>query len=183
MDKKYMGLIGLCLSILCLSVYIGFGRVTQPTSTENDILGHVEYHSSVCASVFPKDGGEIFLGCKENTLTNTGKNYIKTSMGLGTVNNVTQLVLGNTTAPAAASTVLASNYTGCGLAPANGAYNTNGDGNWSIAYTWTSLCDANVVNTTALYKTSAEIFAGTSFSATTLYTDDQLKVNYTVWVS
>jgi len=128
---------------------------------------------------------DVLIECKENTVMTNGLNYVKTSLGVGTVNNIKDLALGNTTAPVVGDTALPGIYTTNGLGKAVGTYNTNGDGNWSIAYTWTSLGDGIIVNTTGLYKTAdaAGLFAGTSYKATTLQTDDQLKVNYTLSVS
>ena len=128
---------------------------------------------------------DVLIECKENTVMTNGLNYVKTSLGVGTVNNIKDLALGNTTVPVVGDTALPGIWTTHGLAKAVGTYNSNGDGNWSIAYTWTATAGPATVNTTGLYKTAdaAGLFAGTSFTTTTLQVDDQLKCNYTLWVS
>ena len=181
MDKKYI--VG-TFSVLVLAMFVvGMNIGSVGTSEASDSL---EYGSLVCPSVMRAGSDEwIDYDCVENTVTTNGKNYVKTSMGEGTVNKIDVLALGNTTAPAAGETAIPGLWASCGLTKATAAYNTNGDGNWSQAYTWTSSCDGAVVNTTALYKdaTVEGMFAGTTFTATTLQDQDQLKVNYTLWVS
>ena len=181
MDKKIM--IGM-FSVLVLAMFVvGFNIGNVGDNLVGDGLN---YHSSVCPSLKRAGSDEwVSFDCEENTVTNNGLNYVKDCIGNGGTNDINTLALGKTTAPAVGETALAGLWATCGLTKAVATYNSNGDGNWSQAYTWTSSCDDSVVNTTALYKaaTVEGMFAGTTFTATTLQTDDSLKVNYTVWVS
>jgi len=177
--NKNMTAMALIITMLAaVTVIGGMHLLPQVGVPDADTADTIQYHANVCAYL-----NDNLIECKHNTLTTTGKNYIKTSLGMGTVNNISTLVLGNTTAPAVGDTVLAGNYSVGGLDPAQGAYNSNGNGNWSIAHTWTATGNGYAVNTTGLYKTSGDMFAGTSFTVTTLNVDDQLKINYTIWVS
>ena len=172
MEKKYI--VG-SFSVLVLAMFVVGLNIG---SVGNNLVGDgLNYGSNVC--VYKNDE---LVGCQENVVTTAGLNIVEAALGEGTVNEIDELALGNTTAPAVGETALAGLWATCGLSKAVGAYNTNGDGNWSQAYTWTSTCDNVVVNTTALYGT-VNMFAGTTFTATTLQTDDSLKVNYTLWVS
>jgi len=185
MDKKITGL----MATLLLAVFaIGLsgnnseGIVTpMEIVPETTVLEPINYGSNVCVSV-----NDEFVGCQHNVITTNGLNYVKDCIGNGGTNDINTLALGNTTAPVVGETALAGLWASCGLTKAEATYNTNGDGNWSQAYTWTSTCDNVVVNTTALYKlnTVEGMFAGGALSApTTLQTNDKLQINYTTWVS
>jgi hypothetical protein len=146
----------------------------------------LKWKTNVCAEVIRANGEVESLGCKHNVLTDTGKLYAEQAL-TGTATNISNLALGNTTAPVAGDTQLAGIIVGCGLLNASSDYQNNiaAGGNWSIYHTWTSTCDAITVNTTGLYKVGANMlmFAGTTFTSTTLQTNDQIKVNYTISIA
>jgi len=176
MEKKYMIATFSVLVLAMFVVGLNIGNVG-----DSEVGDSLDYGSNVCA--FAKLSGEwVDLGCQENTVVENGLDAVKLALGTGSVEKVSKLALGNETAPALADTALAGLWSTNGLTMAEAAYNTNGVGNWSQAYTWTATGDNLVVNTTALYLTDGTtLFAGTSFTTTTLQTDDQLKVNYTTW--
>ena len=171
MDKKIIfGLLG----VLLVSVVL-----TIPLLRNNfGINDGVHYKATVC--VYKNDE---LISCQYNLLTNGGKDMIRDALQ-GTSTNINQISLGNGAAPTASSTSLPSEYTDCGLAKATAStQNLANNGNWSVYYTFTSTCDSKVVNTTGLYKNGGNLFAGTSFTSTTLQTDDQIKINWTISVS
>jgi len=145
--------------------------------------------SSVCARILRASGIVEDLGCNENTWTNSGKNWTRDCIGQGVCGATAfkYLALGNTSAPSATSTTLAGEIADCGLARASGTYvtETASVGNWTIYYTWTSTCNNEVVNTTAVFNATSGgiMLAGTTITSATLQSSDQLQVNYTKWVS
>jgi hypothetical protein len=146
------------------------------TATEKPVI-----KSRVCIS----KNNEL-IECKSNVITNNGKDLLKTALGQGAYIVVNHLALGNTSAPAATSTSHPGLISDCGLASADGTYYSEGTGNWTIGKTWTCTCAGGiVVNTTGLYNdtNTGTYFAGTSFTSTTLQQNDQISVNYTIWIS
>lgn len=187
-EKSGFGIFGYAYAIFILAI-IGVGSTIlyglgQPTN--NEFGQPLEYHTNVCVY----KNGEL-IDCNHNTITNVGKDFIKTSLTntTGVTNNtINILALGNSSPTVAATTTLNSQYNTCGLANGTGTYNSNSasNGNWSMTRTWTSSCDGSLVNTTGLYRAPGvpgELFAGASFTSTTLQNNDQLTINYTIWVS
>jgi hypothetical protein len=178
-EKVLLGFGVLVLVMTGLFVAPAFLNPAITTQEDNSI---VKYTGRACIY----KNGEL-IECKHNTVTNQGKDYIKLALGTGVNESIFTLALGNSTVPAAASTALGSEWVSCGLDKKNGTYLSNGasNGNWSTYYTWTSTCDNAVINTTGLYKvnTASGLFAGLSFTSTTLQTNDQVMVNYTVSIT
>jgi len=179
-------------AILLASVLIAsLAAMAMMTSINTGISIREPMHSgsSVCAQITRADGTTEDLGCRENVWTNTGKNWTRDCIGqfICGATAFKYLALGNTTAPAAASTTLAGEIADCGLARASGTYITEGAsvGNWTIYYTWTSTCNNEVVNTTAVFNATSAgtMLAGTTITSATLQSSDQLQVNYTKWVA
>jgi len=174
MEKKY--LVGM-FSVLVLAMFVvgmNIGNVKDSTAGDN-----LKYGSDVC--IYKNDE---LIECKHNTVTTAGLNMVASALAYGEAMVITNLTLGNGTTPIAAHTALDSLWITGGLEGATGTVNSNGNGNWSVAHTWTSTGDTQLVNITGLYNATNNIlFAGTSFTATTLQTDDQLKVNYTLYVT
>ncbi len=149
------------------------------------------YNSLVQVYKTPANTGKpelVWYG--HNLITNIGKEMIQNSVGLVTgtlATNATFQVLGNNSAPVVGDTTLNGLISNCGLAGKGGAYteNTVSSGNWTISSTWTSTCNNEVVNSTGLYNMSSagQLFAGTTFTSTTLQVNDQITTNYTVWIS
>ena len=176
MEKKY--LVGTFAVLVMAVIVFGIGGIINTLPVPEGVGQGIKYNSNVCVYK-----NEELIGCQHNVITNGGLDMVKTSLGEGTSNVITDLALGNEQAPAAGDSALPGLYEDSGLTKASGAYNSNGVGNWSVAHTWTSTGDNKVVNTTGLYKDGGNLFAGTSFASTTLQTDDQIKVNYTIWVT
>lgn len=161
------------MALLCF----GFLAIPQPAESADEV---VKYNSNVCIS---KNGA--LIECKHNVITNSGKDMIKNAIALGGSDKASNLSLGQGTAPVAASTTLNLELTASGLQQKAATYGSNGgNGNWSYWTTWTSTADAQVVNSTGLYNATTPIlFAGTTFTSTTLQTNDQITVNYTISIS
>ena len=173
MEKKYM--VGM-FSVLVLAMFVVGLNIGN--TRDNGVGDGINYGSNVC--VYKNDE---LIGCQHNTVTTQGLNMVKSALGQGTIQLIANLTVGNTTAPAAGDTALPGAYVNHGLEGTTGTYNSNGNGNWSIAHTWTCSAGPTVVNTTGLCNATNGLFAGTSFTATTLQTDDQIKVNYTIFVT
>jgi len=146
--------------------------------------------SSVCARILRASGIVEDLGCNENTWTNTGKNWTRDCIGQFACGATAfkYLAVGNGSAPSATSTTLAGEIADCGFNRTTaGTYVTEGAsvGNWTIYQTWTSTCNNEVVNTTAVFNATSAgtMLAGTTITSATLQSSDQLQVNYTKWVA
>lgn len=122
-----------------------------------------------------------------NILTDAGKNWLRDLIGnwAGGTTAMKYIAVGNGTAPASGSTTLNAEITDCGLARASATYTSIGTGNWSQGYLWTSSCNNEVVNTTALFNASSTgtMFMGDSFTSVTLQNTHQLNITITQWVS
>jgi hypothetical protein len=177
MDKNF--LIGAILVVL-ISVAISF-PVAQ-TSKDNSQL---TFHSAVCVY---KNGQSIGY-CTHNMMMNAGLNWTRDLIGnASAAGPMAVIALGNgSTAETNTLTSLPSNITECGLQNATGAYAIVGTGNWSISKTFTSSCNNEIVNTTALFNSSSSpnaMFAGKNFSSSvTLQSGDQLSVTWYIWVT
>jgi hypothetical protein len=176
------------ITVLLLSLgVIAALPLEQKAMTENNIVTDGTAIKNENAITYGTDmkvwvNGE-FWDQNSNVITDIGKDHIKQLVGLGISSDaVNRIVLGNGTAPASGDTSHSNEITNCGLAGAAGTYYSEGTGNWTIGYTWTSTCTI-VVNTTGLYNASGgTYFAGTTFTAASLTNGDQITVNYTKWV-
>ena len=182
MDKKYM--IGM-FSVLVFAMFVvGINIGSVGNSEVGDGLN---YGSLVEVSERKAGSDEwVVIAEKENTVVEDGFDMVMTSLGVGTENNVDWLALGNGLGPSGSDSALAGIYADSGLAIGVGAYNVNpaSHGNWSISKTFTCTAADKTVNSTALYEEDGTtLFAGTTFTPTTLQDGDSLKVNYTLWVS
>ena len=173
-----VGLLGILIGLM---VVLSLGsQVGGPVSSEATI----NYNSNVCVY----KNGEL-IDCSHNLLTNAGKELIETILGdTGSGGPVQYIALCNSTAgctaPDASDTTLDNEFTGCGLSRAQGTYGDLGTGNWSIWYTFTSTCDNVETNMTGLFNqdSGGTLFAENQFTGVTLQTNDQLTINWTIWV-
>lgn len=180
-----LGIISLLAIITVLSVALVQTNISSPSAAESDAT--INYHSNVCIY----KNGELVGPCSHNVLYTNGGNgseYIEQSLGVGgTVTPALNISLCNATAgcgtPVAAGTEVFNRYTSCGLQATNGAYASLGVGNWSVANTFTATCDGLLTNTTRLMAGPTTLFAGNSFTLVTLQTNDQLTINWTIWVT
>jgi len=183
--KLIFGITGILL-ISAVLFFVFASSVSVPKvidSTESDAT--ITYHSNVCVY----KNGELTGPCSHNVLYNNGKEMIEARLGNGGSGSILNISLCNATdspgcgAPVAAMTEAFNNFTNCGLNAQNGAYGDLGTGNWSVAKTFTSTCDNVVTNATRIMNATGSPFAGNSFTSVTLQTNDQLTINWTIWVS
>jgi len=189
MDKSLLGILGLVLFIVSVSAIFS----TQVNVINPSGKG-LKYGSNVCVH----KNGEL-VQCGPNTLTNAGMNFIEDQLISSTVSNISFIALCNTSNVSTdgggdgckqvttASTVLNGEYQTCGLERAQGTYASEGTGNFSYAYTFTSGCNNLVTNGTGLFNDtngiSGILFAANNFTSVTLQTNDQLTVTWYVWVT
>jgi len=186
MNKNYI-IAAILIAFLSVTIY------SFPVKTSED-NSKIAFHSAVC--IYKND--ELIGPCTHNTMMNAGLNWTRELIGnAATSGAIKNIVLGNTTtAESATATTLAGQINDCGLEPSTGTYTviTTSTGNFSTSKVWTSSCDSEIVNTTALYNISAPgasctatnctMFAGKNFAApVTLQIGDQLNVTWYVWVS
>ena len=162
----------------------------SPTAQDKvyQLLEAPRYHAMVHVTVDRPGVGTIYTYQGHNVLTNNGKNFIEQELGdsaSATTEVANALALGNGSTPTATSTSLDSEITDCGLAKATGTYADDGTGQWNITKTYTSTCDNEVVNTTALYTSSTStMFAGDAFSSSvTLQSGDQITVTWNIQIT
>lgn len=189
MDKKIVfGFTGVLLSAILLFTVASsiMNNNSLPSSTVSD---GIQYHSNVCTYVTRADGTVEPNGCSHNTLYNNGKEMIEGYLGAGQSGAILNISLCNATGtpgcatPVAAMTEAFNNFTNCGLNAQNGVYGSLGTGNWSVAKTFTATCDNVLTNSTRLMNSTGSPFAGNTFTLVTLQTNDQLTINWTIWVS
>ncbi len=189
MENKYniLGILGL----LFISVFMfNLISVTDIISQSPETLtgDNIEYHSSVCTSVLRVDGTHEDNGCSKNLLTDAGKNLIKDMLSSGSGAGVDYIGLCNSTAgctsPEAGDTALDNEYTSSGLTRVQATYGSLGTGNWSEVTTFTATVDDLSTNMTGLFNASSggTLFAENAFTLVTLQTNDQLTINWTIWV-
>lgn len=187
----YGGLTFGIVLVLGLMVFVNSLGVVIPGS-ENKAQS-IEYHSMVCKQITRANGAIENSECSHNQLFNLGANATRDILGAGSsYGAMSNISLCNSTAGAsvgcAAPTAAASEAfnvaIGCGLDPAAGSYSTNPTvGNWTISKTFTSSCNAQTLNVTRIGNATA-YFAGNSFSTpVTLQANDQITVNWTIWVA
>lgn len=176
---------------LALFLIFGFAFMTighpiaQPIGP-NEVSSPINYQAYVCVS---KNGKVI--GCDHNTLFNVGAEDIEQILGVGVnYSAFNYIYLCNATAgcgtPSAGETEDYNQYSAGGLTGGAGTYSSNGNGNWTISKTFTATADSLETNVTKLGNstgTAGTYLAGNSFTLTTLQTNDQLTINWTIWVS
>jgi len=177
--KGKLWIIPVVFGLLLFAAILAYNK---PVVNVAQVTEAPKYHAMVCVW----KNGEL-VGCKHNVLFTSGKNLIKTILGdTGSGGPVKVIALCNASAGCAEPTVSGSEtyneFSSCGLAPAEGTYTSNGDGNWSIQKTFTATCDDLVTNVTRIGN-GTTYFAGASFTSVTLQTNDQLTVTWTIWVS
>jgi len=188
MNKPLLGTLALGLVLVILSVSSMLStHVTNPSEEG------LKYGSSVCV-----EKNDELVSCGENTLTDAGKNLIQDYLIGAARTNISYIAICNNTntsadgggdscaQPAVGNTVLAGEYFACGLTRASGTLTDQGTGNFSYAYTFTSLCDDVVSNVTGLFNSTSGLgtyFAGNNYTNVTLQTDDELTVTWYVWVT
>lgn len=138
----------------------------------------INYNGRVC--IFLNDK---LIECKNNLLTNVGKNLIRASLqGLNV--NISKIALATNTVPMSpGDTSLQGEITDCNLSAAIGnIVNSSIAGVWNISYQWTCTCDNKIVNATGLYNATGAntLFAETTFANTILNTNDKINVTWII---
>lgn len=185
-NKKYLYIIPAIafFTILIISMFVfGVNPNTQIlTTSQNSVDDNLQYHSNVCVY----KNGEL-LECSHNLLYNNGKNMIRNLIGSSS-GAIINMSLCNASAgcgsPAVDNSETYNLLAGCNFTSTQGTYSTlAGNGNWSIYKTYVSTCDSVVLNTTRLFNASGSLFAGNSFTTTTLNNGDTFTENWTAYVS
>lgn len=156
------------------------------------------YHSNVCIGYnkflgYNQDGSLRYasneeIDCSHNVLFKNGQNMTRNLLGIGG-NSILNISLANASAdvdtPSANATEAYTPYAGCGLLSTAGTYGTNpvSPGNWSVFATFTSTCNNVVTNVTRLLNASGSNFAGNAFNFVNLSNNDQLTVNWTIFIT
>jgi len=142
----------------------------------------LKYHANVCIY-----HNNQLVACRENLLTNAGKDAIKDRLGSpGNLNVFDYIAVANNTQPQSTTdTALQGEWTTCGLARTQGTFASEGIGNWSITAVFSSTCDNVIVNATGLYNASSGgvLFAETTFPTRTLYNGDSIQIKWYIWVT
>jgi len=189
LNKNYI-IEAILVAVAVVAIY-SIVQVNVPLTSA--AVSGVDIGSSVCIYLNNQPIGP----CTHNAMMTGGLNWVKTLIGnwSGGGSPVKFIALGNTsTAESPADTTLAGQINDCGLAIAESAYASVGNGNWSMTKQFTvAACPGGniVVNTTALYnQTGASctgacmMFAGKNFSnPVTLMNGDQLNITWYIWVT
>jgi hypothetical protein len=161
----------------------GGGNLNTEASDSGATIG---YGSSVCVA----KNSEAAV-CSHNNLTDLGRGliqYLLVTVG-PTGAPPYNITLGNGTTTVYTDTALPGLLDGGqGMTGGNGTVVSNAAvsaGNWTITKTFTATSNA-YVNTTGLYGANATnyiFFAGNNFTGTTMQANDQITVNWTIYVS
>jgi len=182
---------------------LGFALGNSMTSTSIDDSVSAVYHTSVCKQVIRANGEVEDLGCNHNLLPMSGRALLQQI--LGGINTAATSALnmtianctgGGATQPNVTDTKLCGkgssameyNTGQCGMGPVVATYynftgNVAGLPGWNITNTFTSTCNDVIVNATALYNTTTQLFAENTFTTVTLQNGDQLNVTWGIWVT
>lgn len=184
MKKIYeLGIILVFLAVIVITASVQIGQVTP------QVQGLV-WNSEVCIY----KNNEL-IQCKPNILCTGGKNWTRDCIGKFEcgATNFSIIALGNisTGSQSASDTTLANEWTTCNLGRKAGEYTEltgSSDGNWTVSAVWTANTNGCVVNTTALFNSTAAppsgiMFAQNNFTTVNLQANDQINVTWTIWVT
>lgn len=176
----------LVLLAIC-AAFVGGAAMSTPFANTG-VGDGIVYHSKICACKNSDICNDEITICNHNTLTNGSEmieRYLFANDGGG---NFTYLALSNGSAdyPSSGDHNFSVELTG-GLARAEAAFYSWGQGNWSLTYTWTADAEFLSVNTTGIFNNSntglPQYFAGGTFTPVNLESSDTLTINYSVWVA
>ena len=180
MSKKLIVLPVLVLLAVSVAVATLNGNNTPVIRAKDGIT----FENTVCYYV--QRAGQTnreLIECNTNTMTDIGLNTIKNLMGANSsAIPAVFIALGNDTAPGSTSEYLHQELNTSGMDRAEATYaSAAGNGNWTIAFTWTATGHA-FINTSAVFNHTSEtdgIFAGDTLSSdVTLQNADQLTVTW-----
>lgn len=177
-------------AILLVSVFAFALSLDNQPINENPNEVSIKYSSNVCRQVIRVDGSVEPVECNHNVLHNSGMNLIRDMLGDtgGASDEVDQIFLCNASAgcgtPSAGATELFIPFSGCGLTATTGDYSVRtGEGNWTMATTFTASCDDLVTNVTRLKNSAGVNFSSVAFATTTLQSLDTILINWTLTAS
>jgi len=193
--KKEYSIPILAILFIC-SVFVVASLINNNSIPENNLGASINYGSDVCISTTGDfEGRKTPLGeleliqCEHNVLYDTGAEAIEDYLadGSGGSDAFDWIELCNATAgcgtPQADKSEAYTAFASAGLSEVAGTVGDNGNGNWSVAHTFTATEDDLLTNVTRLRNDDGDDLAGNFFTLVNLQTDDQLLVNWTVWVS
>ena len=172
------------LMLVVACVFISGSIVKTPVAS--DLLSEgLRYNSMVCVAK-----NDEKASCGHNTITDVGKNMIRNALTNGSTGFPINITVSNKTVPVAATTALEGYDAVCFLDTAmcgtNGTISSNGVGTWTITKTFTAG-QINSYNTTGLYGpqfgVGGALFAGNTFTSVSLQANDQLTINWTIYVT
>ena len=192
-NKKVLPILGLVLGVVFLfAFFIG----TPVNNVDDSNSQEISYGSEVCfftTGDFEGRNNEPNIGvweeveCDSNVLYDTGAEAIENLLSVGLNSKYTNITLCNASAtcgsPSASASEGWTEYVNSGLKGTEGSKTDNGNGNWTISNTYTASADNLLTNVTRIGNTTGGYLAGNSFTLVTLQTNDQLTVNWTIWVT
>lgn len=190
--KKQVFFIGAALSVLLVSTFLMMYSFGPQASIFEGTIDALNYDSSVCTYVTRADGTVESLGCSHNLLTDAGKNAIRAAMTTSDGVAFQYIGLCNATAGCNATNAADSTLYNEFPAGATGLNRTNAatylkttTGNWSYSRTFTAGADNMVTNKTGIFNAASggTMLAVNTFTTATLQTNDQITVNWSIWVA
>lgn len=186
MRLKRIYLVSLLLVISLFVVLSIYNLPVNPIDTSGTSQG-INYESQVC--IFKNDE---LIQCNHNVLFNNGAEAIEQDLGNGVINGpFKNISLCNSTTAAGVNcgTVTAGQteaynlFSAGGLIQGAGTYFSNGNGNWTISKTFTATANSLTTNVTKLSNITGYNLSGNSFTAVSLNIDDQITINWTIWIT
>ncbi len=195
MNKKYLA--ALMLIVVAGSFGIAGAMFSAPVASNEQISEGVEYTTAVTKTVYrinPDTGQyEVYsVDTTHNALSNAGREMMKRFLRGQNAQtaNISTIAVGNSTgalAGGAGDTTLGSEIMSCGLSNVTAVNNIINQTAWDISWQWTSTCNNQIVNTTAIFNSTAAgggagavLFAGANLTSSTLQNTDKIQVNYTI---
>ncbi len=194
MNKKILA--ALMLIVVAGSFGIAGSMFSIPAVSNEQTFDGVKYTTNVCSTVYRHNPDGTYTQepsyCTHNLMTNAGKMMVKNFMrgSSAQTNNISAIAVSNSTAPVVGDTTLAGmNLLGdCGLANITAINNQINATAWDLSWQWTSSCNNQIVNTTAIFNSTAAgnvtatsvAFAAATLTSSTLQATDKIQVNYTI---
>jgi len=184
MEKKHLFLLPVFMLVLVGVFAFGFSMNSSPDGVKQGI----DYYGMVCTQVERADGTLEPQICDSNVLYNLGAEALEDYLADGTGGNdaFDWIELGNgsleTGTPDAGQTEAYTATTSCGLGKVAGVVYDNGNGNWSVGYSFTNTCDVAITNVTRLLNDDDDTLAGNTMTTVTLAPADRLNLNWTIWI-
>jgi len=156
--------------------------------------GSVSYKGHVEVSILRAATGErTIVADKDNLITTGGVNFIRdkiNGLDANTSNRTLAISLAmNGTTPAAGWTQISDELTTLGFVRnTTGSYETNGTGAYVIRATWTASGTQDNIQLTGLHwqnlsASNNNLFAALQFTNQSLLTNDQLQINWSIFIS